>query len=434
MSEIAIRAEGLGKQYQIGNDVGARFRYKSLRDSIAGLFSRPRGLRRPQGDRFFWALQDVSLEIPRGKAVGIVGSNGAGKTTLLKILSRITEPTSGRAEMYGRVGSLLEVGTGFHPELTGRENIYLNGAILGMKKSEIEKRFEEIVCFAGVEKFLDTPVKYFSSGMYVRLAFAVAAYLESEILLVDEVLAVGDLAFQNKCLGKMGQVTKEGRTVLLVSHNMAAILNLCEEAFWLRSGRLAGSGKAEQVVAAYRQAMLQTHELRSARVERDFLSLGGRTFHVSRVELTDEAGNPTTMFRYNDYLNLTADFEGIAPSRFFNLEFRIYNELDQLITVGSSAFHGFLLDNTVKQAKIKIGPLVLTSGKYVISLSLVDSLCEMRFDNWEKCCGFHIYECRPFPLGHELPTRREGVCVLGQSFTQIQSASNSHAAANQAMG
>jgi lipopolysaccharide transport system ATP-binding protein len=255
MRDTAIRVENLGKLYQIGQRLT---RYETLRDRIA-LFARSpfRNLRRlgTRGQKrelgYIWAIKDVSFEVKRGEVVGIIGGNGAGKSTLLRILSRITEPTEGYAEIRGRVGSLLEVGTGFHPELTGRENIYLNGAILGMKKAEIDRRFDEIVAFAEIEKFLDTPVKHYSSGMYMRLAFAVAAHLEPEILLVDEVLAVGDAAFQKKCLGKMGDVAKEGRTVLFVSHNMGAIASLCDRSLFLREGFLIKEGPAEEVISAY---------------------------------------------------------------------------------------------------------------------------------------------------------------------------------------
>ncbi|HEX67890.1 MAG TPA: ABC transporter ATP-binding protein, partial [bacterium] len=221
MSDVVIRCEGISKRYRLGSPT--KYKYKTLRDTITNLFTAPFKAKREgkkKGDEFIWALKDVSFEVKRGEVVGIIGRNGAGKTTLLKILSRITPPTRGYAEIRGRVGSLLEVGTGFHPELTGRENIYLSGAILGMKKREIDKKFDEIVAFSELEKFLDAPVKYYSSGMFVRLSFSVAAHLEPEILLVDEVLAVGDAAFQKKCLGKMGDVAKEGRTVLFVSHNM----------------------------------------------------------------------------------------------------------------------------------------------------------------------------------------------------------------------
>jgi len=253
MSDIAIRVERLGKQYRIG---GSREQYKTLRESLVGAVTRPlRRLRNPKPEirnqNTIWALKDVSFEVKRGEVVGIIGRNGAGKTTLLKILSRITEPTEGRVEIHGRVGSLLEVGTGFHPELTGRENIYLNGAILGMSKKEINRKFEEIVAFAEIEKFIDTPVKRYSSGMYVRLAFAVAAHLDPEILLVDEVLAVGDLEFRKKCLGKMQNVSQVGRTVLFVSHDMGNISNLCSRTVWLDSGTIRAVGDTKDVVSQY---------------------------------------------------------------------------------------------------------------------------------------------------------------------------------------
>lgn len=263
MSVVAIRLESLSKWYRIG---GAQVPYRTLRDTVTDAFADPfrrlysamRG--RPLGaaDSSIWALRDVSCEIKRGEVVGLIGRNGAGKSTLLKILSRITEPTAGSAEIRGRVGSLLEVGTGFHPELTGRENIYLNGAILGMKRAEIERKFDAIVAFAEVEKFIDTPVKHYSSGMYLRLAFAVAAHLEPEILLVDEVLAVGDARFQKKCLNKMQDVRQEGRTVLFVSHNMPAITRICERTILLDQGRVLRDGPSHQVVSAYLDSGLGT--------------------------------------------------------------------------------------------------------------------------------------------------------------------------------
>ncbi|MGH9443217.1 MAG: ABC transporter ATP-binding protein [Thermoanaerobaculia bacterium] len=243
----AIEAERLSKRYRI---TGAREgEYKTLRDGLTGLFS----LRswRSSAREDVWALKDVSFEVKEGEAFGIVGRNGAGKSTLLKILSRITEPTGGMARIRGRVASLLEVGTGFHPELTGRENVFLNGAILGMTRAEIKSKFDEIVAFAEVEKFIDTPVKRYSSGMYVRLAFAVAAHLEPEILLVDEVLAVGDVTFQRRCLGKMGEVSRSGRTVLFVSHNMQAVRTLCGSALWLDGGAARACGTSQAIVEEY---------------------------------------------------------------------------------------------------------------------------------------------------------------------------------------
>jgi lipopolysaccharide transport system ATP-binding protein len=245
-----IRVENLGKQYRIG---ARQESYATLRDALAGAIGSPlKRLRRARrGGESVWALEGVGFEVRPGEVVGIVGRNGAGKSTLLKILSRITRPTVGRAELYGRVGSLLEVGTGFHPELTGRENVYLNGAMLGMRREEIERKFDEIVAFAEIDRFLDTPVKRYSSGMYTRLAFAVAAHLEPEILLVDEVLAVGDAGFQKKCLGKMKDVAQEGRTVLFVSHNLPSVVVLCSRALFLSAGHLVEDGPAAQVVEDY---------------------------------------------------------------------------------------------------------------------------------------------------------------------------------------
>ncbi len=245
MSDLAIRVNHLGKRYRIG--ALNQQRYQTLRDSLVSVFTH----KTPESKDTIWALRDVSFEVKQGQVLGVVGRNGAGKSTLLKLLSRVTEPTEGEAEIHGRVGSLLEVGTGFHPELTGRENIFLNGAILGMKRTEIERKFDEIVAFAEVDKFIDTPVKRYSSGMYLRLAFAVAAHLEPEILVVDEVLAVGDAEFQRKCLGKMGDVAQQGRTVLFVSHNMSAVLRLTQETLVIEKGRLALRAPTPQAVDYY---------------------------------------------------------------------------------------------------------------------------------------------------------------------------------------
>jgi lipopolysaccharide transport system ATP-binding protein len=267
VSEPIIRVENLGKKYLIRHQEG-RPRYRALRDVLADVLKSAVGMLRGRrtGERTdreeFWALQDVNLDVQEGEVVGIIGRNGAGKSTLLKILSRITEPTAGRVTLHGRVASLLEVGTGFHPELTGRENIYLNGSILGMRRREIDRKFDEIVAFAEVETFLDTPVKRYSSGMYVRLAFAVAAHLEPEILVVDEVLAVGDAEFQKKCLGKMRAVAYQGRTVLFVSHNLAAVCNLCSRAVLLRAGKVTQDGSVQEVVARYLGSQDRSTEVR----------------------------------------------------------------------------------------------------------------------------------------------------------------------------
>jgi len=297
----AIKVENISKRYRLGSASGG---YQTLREAmvrgIGGSWSR---LRRPsrRKDRSpnspaqsdLWALKDVSLDIKPGEAIGVIGRNGAGKSTFLKVLSRITEPTEGRVELRGRVGSLLEVGTGFHTELTGRENIYLNGAIFGMSRREIDRKFDDIVAFSEVEQFLDTPVKRYSSGMFVRLAFAVAAHLEPEILLVDEVLAVGDAAFQKKCLGKMGEVSQSGRTVLFVSHNMATVLNLCDKAAVFAHGRLAFLGPVVDGVKLY-----VSQEDASEEAEVDLAEHPNRrpgcTPVLGKIRLLDQAGNPTT--------------------------------------------------------------------------------------------------------------------------------------------
>ncbi len=251
MSTAVIQAQGIGKRYLRGIAASSEL----LRDTIARTLRSPLAAFRRPTEEMFWALKDVSLEVKEGEVLGLIGRNGSGKTTLLKILSRITRPTEGWAEIHGRVGSLLEVGTGFHPELTGRENTYLSGAILGMGKAEIARKFDEIVAFAELEKFIDTPVKHYSSGMYVRLAFAVAAHLEPEILLVDEVLAVGDINFQKKCLGKMGDVAHEGRTIVLVSHQLNQIRRLCHRVLWVDGGEVQRVGDSQDVVSAYEAAM-----------------------------------------------------------------------------------------------------------------------------------------------------------------------------------
>lgn len=287
MSDTIIKVEGIGKKYRIRHKQAER--YSTLRDVIAdkvlnGFRSKRHSVKDPPAVEDFWALKDVSFEVKRGEVVGIIGRNGAGKSTLLKVLSRITEPSEGRAEIDGRVASLLEVGTGFHPELTGRENIYLNGAILGMSHAEIKRKFDEIVAFAEIEKFLDTPVKRYSSGMYVRLAFAVAAHLEPEILIVDEVLAVGDADFQKKCLGRMSHVaSKEGRTVLFVSHNMGAIASLCPTAIWFDRGSIIGLGATRDVINNYLVKM-PSHDRRLDLVASPRSELGDERLRIESLE------------------------------------------------------------------------------------------------------------------------------------------------------
>jgi lipopolysaccharide transport system ATP-binding protein len=294
MSEWVIRIENLGKRYRVRHELDSH-RYVALRDVIVERFNqlvRKSGVARPFSEDF-WALKDVSFEVKQGEAVGIIGRNGAGKSTLLKILSRITEPTAGRIRLKGRVSSLLEVGTGFHPELTGRENIFLNGTILGMRKSEINRKFDAIVSFSGVEKFIDTPVKRFSSGMLVRLAFSVAAHLEPEVLVIDEVLAVGDAAFQKKCLGKMQDVASEGRTVLFVSHDLAAVEKLCTRAILMDSGKCQTDGPTSETINRYQTSMVQS-AFRDLTSRKDRKGEGGVRF--SRIQLLNDQGNEQNVF------------------------------------------------------------------------------------------------------------------------------------------
>jgi lipopolysaccharide transport system ATP-binding protein len=314
MGNLALRIEGLGKKYRIGRK---RQKYKTLRETIMDTMTAPfqcaaqlwRGerARGAQRDEIIWALREVSLEIEHGEVVGIIGRNGAGKSTLLKILSRVTEPTTGYADIYGRVGSLLEVGTGFHNELTGRENIYLNGAILGMKRAEIDRKFDEIVAFAEVEQFIDTPVKHYSSGMYLRLAFAVAAHLEPEILIVDEVLAVGDMNFQRKCLDKMQDVGQQGRTVLLVSHNMSAITRMCARAILLHQGQIIKDGPSHQVVNAYLSSGLATTAVREW--PDPATAPGGRVARLRAVRVRTHNGQITDTADIRQPVKVEMEFE-----------------------------------------------------------------------------------------------------------------------------
>lgn len=289
MGAVAIRAEGLSKSYQIDHE--ALGGYRTIRESLGSLAGKSIGRTSKSNRETIWAVQDVSFEVRRGETLGIIGRNGAGKSTLMKILSRITRPTSGRAEVFGRLGSLLEVGTGFHPELTGRENIFLNGAILGMRRREIQRHFDEIVDFAETEQFLDTPVKRYSTGMYMRLAFAVAAHLETDILVVDEVLAVGDAAFQTKCLGKMANAAGQGRTILFVSHNMAAVRILCRAAMVLEGGRTEGPVDVERAILRYSTQRTINTEL--AALDRGDLSVSGFDVTQEGADLTEfDGGRP----------------------------------------------------------------------------------------------------------------------------------------------
>jgi lipopolysaccharide transport system ATP-binding protein len=328
MSNIAVQVQNLAKKYQIAT---GKHRHDTLRDQISdavrSLF-RSNGHSHP-GTETFWALKDISFEVKQGEVVGVIGRNGAGKSTLLKILSRITVPTAGKADIYGRAASLLEVGTGFHGELTGRENIYLNGAMLGMKRVEIQRKFDAIVEFSGVEKFIDTPVKRYSSGMYVRLAFAVAAHLEPEILIIDEVLAVGDLAFQKKCLGKMGEVAKSGRTVLFVSHHMPSILGLCPTAILLEAGQIAFRGPSSTAIERYMNSSIQSVAEKSWRAE-DLPSTCG-PFRPIALRVCNGRGVATDLIRSSQPFYIELNYRLTEPVPDFRVVFKLYTSLGELL-------------------------------------------------------------------------------------------------------
>ncbi len=430
MPDTVIQVENIGKKYMISHSrqyKGAR--YSALRDivtdkvkapfrklshiishPISDPHNPPSVFDRPHKEEF-WALKDVSFEVKQGEVVGIIGRNGTGKTTLLKILSRITEPTTGRFCIKGRVSSLLEVGTGFHPELTGRENIFLNGAILGMTKAEIRKKFDEIVAFAEIEKFLDTPVKRYSSGMYVRLAFSVAAHLDPEILIVDEVLAVGDIAFQKKCLGKMGEVAGRGRTVLFVSHQMQAIRALCQLAILIHDGRIIKKGSTHEIVRIYEDKENRKAIQTSSVMTRSREDTKNSSFYFKSVEMLNIDGKTATRFIYNETLVLIVDLIGESASSHYSVEFRIFGEVGtgsteilksfNILCVGASGpFHNLYFDKRVRKVRIDIGPLFLSSGNYSISLSVMTGT--VRSDTWENACSFQIFECQPVAVGHDI--------------------------------
>jgi lipopolysaccharide transport system ATP-binding protein len=357
MSDIAITVDNVGKMYRLGARQEAS---KTFREAMIDLVQAPFHRLRRLGHEFppeetFWALQGVSFEVRWGEVVGIIGRNGAGKSTLLKILSHITEPTEGQARLGGRVGSLLEVGTGFHPELTGRENIFLNGAILGMSRAEIHRKFDEIVAFAEVEKFLDTPVKRYSSGMHVRLAFAVAAHLEPEILVVDEVLAVGDVAFQKKCLGKMEDVAAGGRTVLFVSHNMPAVKALCERGILLQAGRVTCEGNVHQVVETYLVA--GTEMSTTGIIPADIPRLGMGEVRVRQIELLDLEANPVSQIYLGQPFQVVLTLEVLKHVN------------DAVIGIGISSHDGFLIA-TAYSVDGDQPSWTLSEGWYTVCLEL----------------------------------------------------------------
>jgi lipopolysaccharide transport system ATP-binding protein len=393
-----ISVENLSKQYRIGTKVS----YKTLRETLMNVAASPARLFKRNGsdeDNTIWALKDVSFEVKQGEVLGIIGRNGAGKTTLLKILSRVTEPTEGEVRLRGRVGSLLEVGTGFHPELTGRENIFLNGTILGMRKEEIKRKFDEIVAFAEIEKFLDTPVKRYSSGMYVRLAFAVAAHLDPEILLVDEVLAVGDAEFQKKCLGKMGDISEEGRTVLLVSHNMTSIVKLCSAAIWLDDGHVRTIDDAGRTVHTYLASGLSAASGRVVFEEPD----ESKEAYIFSIELRNA----------ND--EITLDFDVLSPIK-VNIVFCCRRRFTGLrVGLVISRYDGITVFSTTSQdydsiqgtfapgsyhAQMLIPGQFLASGEYFLSVGISEVNIK-NYDRHESVLRFRVIG-NPFRVARNL--------------------------------
>jgi len=407
-----IRAENLGKKYIIGHQ---KQRYDdSLRDAMThtarGLWQRIRHPLSPNRESVdleeLWALKDINFEVQEGERIGIIGRNGAGKSTLLKILSRITEPTTGKVRIRGRVSSLLEVGTGFHPELTGRENIFLNGAILGMTRQEIKRKFDEIVEFAEMEKFLDTPVKRYSSGMYVRLAFAVAAHLEPEILIVDEVLAVGDAAFQKKCLGKMENVTKEGRTVLFVSHNMAAVQSLCERACLLDSGKMIREGSVQEVVRQYLQSVTSTEVIPIDR-RKDRSGDGS----VRAVSLRIESADHDKVIRSSSRLKITIIYRSKEPIRYPKFLVGIYDYTNTGIFLLDSDAVGGLSEVLPPEGSVTCvtEAINLTAGLCYVNLAVFKSGVIADYIQYAAC--FDVKAEDVYGSG-KVPGRDWVLCVL----------------------
>jgi len=415
MSSDAITIAGVSKRYAIGRSL----RNTNFRESLVSMVGAPlRRLRRLAGHASddtteFWALNDVSFNVAVGDVIGIIGPNGAGKSTLLKILSRITPPTKGYIDLDGRVSSLLEVGTGFHPELTGRENVFLNGAILGMFREEIRRKFDAIVAFAELDKFIDTPVKHYSSGMYVRLAFSVAAHLEPEILIIDEVLSVGDLHFRNRCLGRMRDMRDEGRTVLFVSHDLTSVRQLCNRAILLNAGRVAMTGTPDEVTRAYEQMNRDPSSGKAGSAERVHPP---PHYHLRRVELRTCRGGVTRTFDAGDIMEIHLWSSGRAPENSFTAEFKLLDEADEVISFGTANPMRQTYYTADQQHFIcRLGPLPLTEGTYSFSFT-VRVWNQERWDFWDKAISFDIQRCDLFKSGHSVSNVHDGQFVIQQEW------------------
>ncbi len=406
MSTAVIEARGLSKRYERG----ARSSSGLLRDTLARTLRSPWTLFQRQKPDTFWAVNNVSLQVREGEVLGLIGRNGSGKTTLLKILSRITRPTSGWAEIHGRVGSLLEVGTGFHPELTGRENAYLSGAILGMSRQEITRKFDEIVAFAELDKFIDTPVKHYSSGMFVRLAFAVAAHLEPEILLVDEVLAVGDIKFQRKCLGKMGDVARAGRTIILVSHQLNQIRRLCQRVVWLDGGTVRETGSTAEVIGAYEREMSSSDVL----IEKG--PLGGSA-HFLKWWILDREGKPKHVLSDDGELRLQFLLKVNQPINGLYHDIELYDQNRQLLW--GNAIGNVTLDPGVYLCDHTLPHLPLRPGSYTWRATL-----------WDGGENIADYDCVPemqvatVPVGHPLDEKAGILNIPSECVIVPQSAAD----------
>jgi lipopolysaccharide transport system ATP-binding protein len=412
----AITVQNLGKRYRISHQPVAHAKYKTLRDSLASLASAPfrhfKNTSQKPTQEDFWALSDVSFTVNPGEVVGLIGRNGAGKSTLLKILSRITKPTTGQVQLRGRIGSLLEVGTGFHPELSGRENIYLNGSILGMTRREIDRKFDQIVDFAEVEKFLDTPVKRYSSGMYVRLAFAVAAHLEPEILIVDEVLAVGDLAFQRKCMGRMREVGQNGATVLFVSHNMPAIQTLCTRAILLDHGNVTQQGSVPDIIRTYNRQIISADAQISTPLHAPRPHVTQHLF--TAATLLDDASQPTNFIPLSSPFHLRLTLQIKTPIEDPVIGVGIDDTLGQRLLTVYTPLRGRAISHLAGHCEVdcRIPHLPLSPGDYCVKLALSISGCEL--DCVEKALHFSIIDADAFGEGRG---HHRGLCIAPSIWT-----------------